>query len=87
MASRKPETVIRDIGLRIRELRREHGWTQEEFAERAGVAPRYVRYLEAGQNLQISTLVEFAKVLRAKPEELFAKPRTRVRRAGRPRKE
>jgi transcriptional regulator with XRE-family HTH domain len=87
---RRPDArrVIDDVGRRVAELRREHGWTQLELAERWGVGVGYVEDVEGGkENLTIESLVLLAWVLRAQPADLFQTPASRAKRKpGRPRK-
>jgi transcriptional regulator with XRE-family HTH domain len=53
--------VAVQLGHRIRELRRELGWTVEEAAERFGIEPAHVRRIEAGRtNPSLATLVSIA---------------------------
>jgi transcriptional regulator with XRE-family HTH domain len=48
---------LRRVGARLRELRTERGLTQDAVAERAGLVPHYISYIEAGKNnLPLCTL-------------------------------
>jgi transcriptional regulator with XRE-family HTH domain len=58
-----PDVVIRAIGRRIAEVRRERGLTQEAFSEVVGVSEKYVQRVESGANLSIRSLVRFANAL------------------------
>lgn len=40
--------TMRDVGLRVRELRLRNGWTQAEFADRLGASRAWVVRLEQG---------------------------------------
>jgi transcriptional regulator with XRE-family HTH domain len=61
------------VGARIAELRVSRGWTQEQFAERLGVATRYVQSVEGGdENLTIETMAKLANNLRVRVATLFA---------------
>ena len=52
-----PDQLLRNVGLRIAELRERKGWSREAFAERLGVSTRYLARLEAGgQNLTVHRL-------------------------------
>jgi transcriptional regulator with XRE-family HTH domain len=82
----KPERLVADVALRIAEIRRSRGITQEELAARLGVTTRYVARLEAGANVTVTTIAYVANALRIEPGELFEAPRSRERaRPGRPR--
>ena len=49
------------LARRIRELRKERGWTVEHSAERFGVEPAHVRRLEQGNgNPSLAILVSIA---------------------------
>jgi HTH-type transcriptional regulator / antitoxin HipB len=40
--------TVNELGVIIRRLRKERGWTQEELAERAGISRRTLIALEGG---------------------------------------
>lgn len=62
----------RRLGLRIREVRRARGLTQEELAERVGISPRYLSRVEVGQqNPSIQTVAQLATALDIELSELF----------------
>lgn len=83
-----PQRVAKDVGRRVAELRTSIGLTQQDLAERAAVSLKYVQRVEAGrENLTIRSLVWLADLVEAKVAELFAAPRTREVRVGRPRTE
>ncbi|MBG7606981.1 MAG: helix-turn-helix transcriptional regulator [Verrucomicrobia bacterium] len=48
---------------RLKALRNERGWTQEKFAEVAGMSYKYYQAIEAGRkrDLRLSTLERLAK--------------------------
>jgi transcriptional regulator with XRE-family HTH domain len=46
------------LGLRLRELRRERGLTQEQAAEMIGIHPKYMPRVEAGRaNITVDNLI------------------------------
>ncbi|WP_372463713.1 helix-turn-helix domain-containing protein [Arthrobacter hankyongi] len=69
------------LGLRIRELRRLKGLTQESLAHRAGITKNQMQLIEAGRgspgdplpgsNPRASTLVGIAEVLSVRPGDLL----------------
>ena len=60
------------IGLRLRQLREEKRITQEELAERVGVARNSISRLELGYNYpSIPLLEKLAENLGVEPGELF----------------
>ena len=70
MASR---SVKSRFGSRLRQIRDERGYSQEELAERAGLHRNYVGGVERGErNVALENIVKLAKALSVKPAELFA---------------
>jgi transcriptional regulator with XRE-family HTH domain len=54
----------RRLGLRIRELRKRRGWSQEEFAHACGLDRSYMGSVERGErNVTLSSLRAIAKGL------------------------
>lgn len=66
------ESIFREIGSRIAELRTQEGWTQESLAERVGRDPSYVARIETGQrHATVETLQRIARALGVEVGELF----------------
>lgn len=69
------------LGLRLRRLREEHGWTLEQTAERCDLDLKHLQKIESGQlNVTLVTLVRLAIGLRQPMSALFSdapKPRKR----------
>ena len=82
----RAEKVIASVGARIAELRREHGWTQQEAADRMRMEVQSFQRLERGENLTIRSLVRVASFLGVEAIDLFLPPSPRERRPGRPKK-
>ena len=56
--------TVAKLARRLRELRKERGWTVEHSAERYGVEPAHVRRLERGTgNPSLAVLVSIAYAL------------------------
>jgi transcriptional regulator with XRE-family HTH domain len=71
--------------MRMREVRRARGLTQEQLAAELGMlAPNYARVEQGRQNVTIDTVVRVAQTLGVPLVELFRAPRTRVIPPGRP---
>jgi transcriptional regulator with XRE-family HTH domain len=49
--------------LRLKQLRKKHGLTQEQFAERSGISYKYYQAVEGGRkrDLRLSTLERVAR--------------------------
>jgi transcriptional regulator with XRE-family HTH domain len=61
------------FGSRLRQLRDERGYSQEELAERAGLHRNYVGGIERGErNVALENIVKLAKALSVTPADLFA---------------
>jgi transcriptional regulator with XRE-family HTH domain len=84
----RTELAQRALGLRIQELRRESGETQEDFAARLGMLPpNYARIEQGRANVTIDTLVRVANGLKVELSELFVPPTVKRAKPGRPRKD
>lgn len=73
---RNPITISRDISHRLRGFRLAKGWTQEELAQRSGVAVSTLKLLEAKGQGSFQRLVRIAVALGVDGElrDLFSKP-------------
>ena len=59
-----PETIKSEFGRRLRKLREDRGWTQEELADRAGMHFTYIGQIERGvRNPSLVNLYKLAKAL------------------------
>jgi transcriptional regulator with XRE-family HTH domain len=71
--------------MRMRELRRVRGLTQEQLASELDMlAPNYARVEQGRQNATVDTVVRVAQALEVSLAELFRLPRTRSIPPGRP---
>lgn len=60
------------IGLRIKNLRRAEGLSQEELAEKMGISSKYLSSIERGkENPTLDTLIKLANALKIEPSEIF----------------
>lgn len=60
------------VGQRIREIRKEKGYSQEELASRADLDRTYMTSVECGRrNISIVNLYKIAKALGVTLEEMF----------------
>ena len=73
MASLRDKRFLREIGLRIRALRKEKGWTQQQFADHCDLHRTYVAGVERGErNVTVISLRALADVLRVDIAQLFS---------------
>jgi transcriptional regulator with XRE-family HTH domain len=67
------EDIRTRFGARIRQLRTDRGWSQEELADRAGLDRTYVGAIERGeQNLSLVNIEKLATTLGVSLAELFS---------------
>ena len=60
------------LAKRIRELRAERGWSQDELAEKAGLHRTYIGTIErAEQSVTVDSIEKIAKALKVPIKELF----------------
>jgi transcriptional regulator with XRE-family HTH domain len=60
------------FGERIRILRKQAGWSQEELADASGLHRTYVGAVERGErNVSLINIVQFAHALRVKPSDIM----------------
>ena len=60
------------FGRRLRELRNEKGYSQEELAHRCGLDRTYIGGVERGErNIALINICRIAKALEVEPAELF----------------
>lgn len=65
-------TILRALGKRLRQLRRERGFSQERLAELADIHENHVRRIEAGTaNPSYLVAARMARALGIEPGDLF----------------
>lgn len=80
-------TTLRHLAANVRRRRLALALTQEAFAERAGLDPRFFRFIEQGvKDISMSSLVRLATALECRPAELLSPAEPMPRPPGRPRK-
>jgi XRE family aerobic/anaerobic benzoate catabolism transcriptional regulator len=68
----RSEDFLRELGHRIRTRRLHRGLSQERLARAAGLSPRFLSQLEAGQgNISVARLYELSKAIGTPIEELL----------------
>ena len=64
MPRRRDEGMLREVGRRVGQVRRDRGWTQEALAEAVGIEPVTLSRLETGDRaLSLTMLAEIAEIL------------------------
>ena len=63
----------KDLGKRVRELRRQASLTQEELAEQVGISTSFMGHVERGSRVaSLETLVALCNVLQVTPQYLLS---------------
>jgi transcriptional regulator with XRE-family HTH domain len=66
------DRAVRLFGENVRTARKARGWTQEELAEKTGLAAVQVSRIERGvREVRITTLLRLLKALELPPETLL----------------
>ena len=61
------------IGKRIRRIREQKGWRQEDFAEKTGLSVTYTGMIERGEKIpKLETFITIANVLGVSADQLLA---------------
>lgn len=67
------ESAVERFGSNVRALRHEKGWTQEELADRSGLAPVQISRVERGaREVRLTTLLRLMAALETTPTRLLA---------------
>ncbi len=70
--------IRKQVGINLRRLRREKGWSQEDLAFESGLHRTYVSGIERGvRNPTLLILEKLAETLGVAPAELVAQSRKR----------
>ena len=72
----RDQALLKAFGLRLRELRKEHGLSQEKLAELADLHRNYPSLLERGRaNPTLLVIAALARALNVRPHKLIEKIR------------
>lgn len=66
-----PSKAYRAIGLKIRALRNERGWTLEHTEEMSAVSWQQLQKIESGRNITVRTIVRLANAFGVHPTVLL----------------
>jgi len=63
---------LQAFGQRVRELRKERGYSQEQFADLAGLDRSYMGHIERGEkNITLLKIYQISSALGVNPKVLF----------------
>ncbi|WP_339074757.1 helix-turn-helix transcriptional regulator [Teredinibacter turnerae] len=63
---------LQAFGQRVRELRKERGYSQEQFADLAGLDRSYMGHIERGEkNITLLKIYQISHALNLSPKDLF----------------
>ena len=63
---------LQAFGQRVRELRKERGYSQEQFADLAGLDRSYMGHIERGEkNITLLKIYQISLALNLSPKDLF----------------
>ena len=69
---RKNKTVQQEFGIRVRKLRKDIGWSQEEFTDECGLHRTYIGAIERGErNVSLNNIHAIAKTMKISVKNLF----------------
>ncbi len=87
MLGSRVKTYLGYIGANVYRWRVRSDFTQEQFAEKAGLDVRFLRRVERGSvNLRFDTIVRLAEALGVEPGVLLRRVKLVAPKTGRPRK-
>jgi len=67
--------IRRQVGVNVRQIRKERGWSQEDLAFESGLDRTYVSGVERGvRNPTVLVLYELAQALKVSPARLLKTP-------------
>jgi transcriptional regulator with XRE-family HTH domain len=66
-----PDKFSIALGLRIRKLRKERGWTLEECEQHGWKNWRHLQTIENGKNITVYTLVNVSNLFGISPSDLL----------------
>ncbi len=70
--SAKDKQLLLEIGDNIRKIRKQRGYSQEEFADIAGFSRSYYTEIETGKrNISVLNLIKIIEALNVDPNEII----------------
>lgn len=71
MLSKQDDKFLKQLGLRLREVRQSKGWTLEETEEHGWPSWKHPQRIESGKNVTIITIYKLSKLYKMKLSELL----------------
>lgn len=62
---------LKRLGLKLRAIRTERGWTLEAAEEHGWPSWRHLQKIEAGKNITVTTLLKLSKLYKMKLSDLL----------------
>lgn len=63
---------VRELGRRVRSIREQKHWTQEDLADRSGLTSVQISRIERGaREIRLTTLLRLITALETKPDKLL----------------
>jgi transcriptional regulator with XRE-family HTH domain len=62
---------LKRLGLRLREIRNQKGWTLEETEEHGWQSWRHLQKIESGKNITVETLFRLSKLYKMEAWEII----------------
>ena len=66
------EKALKRLGLRLRAIRMQKGWTLEQTEEHGWGSWRHLQKIEAGKNVTFATLFKLSKLYKMPMSEIFS---------------
>lgn len=64
--------ILKDFGLRVKQLRLERNWTQQDLADRSGFHKNYIGMVERGErNISLRNIEMLAEAFKISINDLF----------------
>ena len=74
MTTAQEQKLMKAFGKQVAEVRKKHGITQQQLAERTGMSVVAIAYIETGKRwARLGTLNKIATMLKVEVYELFKK--------------
>jgi transcriptional regulator with XRE-family HTH domain len=65
------KSYLQRLGLRLRAIRNQKGWTLEETEEHGWPSWRHLQKIEAGKNITLVTLLALSKLYNMSPSDIL----------------